>query len=218
MFLYHSCDRWHRPTVEKSGLLCQSLHDAQLLNMEKTVVIDQRALENLNSVGTGYRAESIPPDAILNLNPYAQPREVTAAGGIVRHLITGELLCIKRHGVTDLPKGKLDGDEAIASCAIRELQEETGVKDLTQGRLLGTTLHGYRRSEYFDIKTTYWYAFTSVASEFTPAHNEGIESVFWISYAQAEQTLGYALLRDFLKDLRLAYGEDIQRPRFNTHQ
>jgi len=208
MFLYYPCNRWNLPHIENNSFLCKNLQDAQLLNLENILVLDQCALEDLKPVGTGFRAGSIPSNAILNLNPYVQPREVIAAGGIVRHQFTGEILCIKRHGINDLPKGKLDSGETTASCAMRELQEETGAKDLTQGKLLGTTVHGYRRSGFFEVKTTYWYSFISTTNAFTPALNEGIESVFWISYSEAEQTLGYAPLRDFLRDLRSGYQVD----------
>ncbi len=174
------------------------------------VVVNYNALQNFRRVGSAYQSESIPQDAILNLNPYAPPRAVTAAGGLVRHRVTGELLCIRRHGVLDLPKGKLYPNESIATCAARELQEETGADDLIQGQLLGMTVHGYRRSGFFEVKTTYWYAFTSESMHFTPASEEGIDAVFWIPYAQAEQEVGYPVLRNLLADLRIVMQDEDQ--------
>ena len=189
-------------------LLCCNLGDAQRLESKSILVLDHNSLGDLKRVGTGYHAEYVPQSAILNLDPYAHPRAVIAAGGIVRHGVTGELLCIRRHGVPDLPKGKLDSGETVFDCAMRELREETGVSDLCQGELLGTTVHGYRRSGFFEVKTTYWYAFTSESMEFVPAVEEGIEAVFWTPYLQAEKMLGYASLRDFLTDLRSIFGQN----------
>ena len=200
VFLYCACNL---PVRGKTVFLFQDLHSAQKLETEAVLVIDQNAICDIQQLGTGYHATHIPQDAILNLDPYAPPRTVTAAGGIVQHRNTGEILCIRRHGVLDLPKGKLDPNESISACAMRELQEETGIRDLHQGELLGTTVHGYLRSGFFEIKTTYWYDFTSESTQFVPATEEGISAVFWIPYSQAEQMLGYAPLQRLLADLRL---------------
>ncbi|MXX96201.1 MAG: NUDIX domain-containing protein [Rhodothermaceae bacterium] len=201
VFLYCACNLNEIPSVVKGGLLLGDLIEAQRLVSEAVLVIDRSALRHLKRIGSAYDSGLIPQDAILNVNPYAPPRAVTAAGGLIRHRVTGELLCIRRHGVLDLPKGKLDPNESIAACAARELQEETGADDLVQGQLLGTTVHGYRRSGFFEVKTTYWYAFTSKLMQFTPALEEGIDAVYWVPYAQAVRELGYPVLRDLLTDL-----------------
>ncbi|MDP3432455.1 MAG: NUDIX domain-containing protein, partial [Bacteroidota bacterium] len=53
--------------------------------------------------------------------------EIPAAGGLVKS--SGQsLLFIKRLGVWDLPKGKIDMDETPEIAAIREVEEECGVK------------------------------------------------------------------------------------------
>jgi 8-oxo-dGTP pyrophosphatase MutT (NUDIX family) len=69
---------------------------------------------------------------------------IIAGGGIVTNEL-GELLMIFRRGKWDLPKGKLDEGESIEDCAIREVEEETGVKNLKLGAKLLVTEH-----EYFD--------------------------------------------------------------------
>ncbi|MCY4000313.1 MAG: NUDIX domain-containing protein [Bacteroidetes bacterium] len=207
MFFYYPCNRCELPISGEIGFLCKNFQDAQRLATELILVLDGDAIDDPRQVGTGVQPERVLSHAIMNLDPYAPPREVIAAGGIVRHRVSGQILCIQRHGVTDLPKGKLDPGESIATCAMRELQEETGATDLIQGKLLGTTVHGYLRSGFFEIKTTYWYAFTSEATEFLPATNEGIDDVFWLPFHQAEKTLGYAPLQNFLRDIRSVFGE-----------
>ncbi len=56
-------------------------------------------------------------------------KPVTAAGGLVENE-KGEVLLIFRRGKWDLPKGKLDPGETIEQCAVREVEEETGLKNI----------------------------------------------------------------------------------------
>ena len=59
-------------------------------------------------------------------------REVNAAGGLVENR-RGDYLLIKRDGLWDLPKGHQEAGEDIKVTALREVQEETGVDDLSLG-------------------------------------------------------------------------------------
>src|SRR5580692_2838451 len=54
---------------------------------------------------------------------------VQAAGGLIQNE-KKELLFIFRRDKWDLPKGKLDKGETLEQCAIREVAEETGLKDV----------------------------------------------------------------------------------------
>src|SRR5215831_17279724 len=54
---------------------------------------------------------------------------ITAAGGLVKNE-KDEILMIFRRGKWDLPKGKMDKNEKLEVCAVRELEEETGLKDV----------------------------------------------------------------------------------------
>ncbi len=68
---------------------------------------------------------------------------VKAAGGIVlRDALGGrrELAVVHRPGRDDwsLPKGKLAVDESFEDCALREVQEETGLR-CRLSRFVGTT-------------------------------------------------------------------------------
>ena len=60
---------------------------------------------------------------------------ITAAGGLVQNN-EGAFLLIYRRGFWDLPKGKLDLGESIPECAVREVQEETGLQTLDLGPFL----------------------------------------------------------------------------------
>ena len=206
VFFFHPCALDDLDRAASDGLtepfLLGNLSIARRLETEAILVIDAQALGDVRSAGSVYWASLVPSKAILNAAPYAPPHEVLAAGGIVRHEDTDEVLCIRRHGLLDLPKGKLEANESISECAMREVQEETGIADLRQGRLLGTTVHGYHRAGRFKIKATYWFACTSSATEFVPAEEEAISAVCWVPEEQAVKGLGYATLRGLLIKLQ----------------
>jgi ADP-ribose pyrophosphatase len=54
---------------------------------------------------------------------------VEAAGGVVSNK-NGEILFIRRMGKWDLPKGKIEKGESLEQAAIREVEEETGIREL----------------------------------------------------------------------------------------
>ena len=60
------------------------------------------------------------------------PRTVEAAGGVVmRSGERGMEICVvhrPRYGDWTLPKGKLDADETFEDAALREVEEETGLR------------------------------------------------------------------------------------------
>ena len=101
---------------------------------------------------------------------------VNAAGGIVFN--DTKLLMIFRNGLWDLPKGKVEPDENLKECAIREVEEETGVKDLTiKGKKI-ISYHIYT-TEFEDIlkKTTWYIMNTKYDKKLIPQIDEGIEKV-----------------------------------------
>ena len=53
--------------------------------------------------------------------------EVNAGGGLVINS-KGEYLLIRRSGLWDLPKGHQEPGEPIEETALREVEEETGLK------------------------------------------------------------------------------------------
>lgn len=118
---------------------------------------------------------------------------IIAAGGLVFNE-RNELLMIFRRGKWDLPKGKLDEGESIENCAVREVQEETGLVNIELKKPIGKTYH-----EYFDkwvgadvIKETWWYLMhVKGIPNLVPQTEEDIESVIW-----ADQTK----MEDFLKN------------------
>jgi 8-oxo-dGTP pyrophosphatase MutT (NUDIX family) len=107
---------------------------------------------------------------------------IIAAGGIVVNP-NKEMLWIFRRGFWDLPKGKLDPNETIEACALREVMEETGVSHLVLGDLIMTTTHLYH-DMYLNTeveKTTYWYKMTTdQLQDGIPQTEEDIEAIAWV--------------------------------------
>jgi len=81
---------------------------------------------------------------------------IDAGGGLVFNK-KGEFLIIKRHGVWDLPKGKLEEGENFKSAALREVEEETGLKKLVILQPLISTYHTYPLSNQMVLKETRWF-------------------------------------------------------------
>lgn len=143
---------------------------------------------------------TIPSAALQNLNPYRPPKPVTAGGGYVGCSLAGDvaILLIHRRGVWDLPKGKRDAGESIATCAVREVREEVGIDKLDVLGGLGTTEHAYPNEDVYMVKTTYWYAMRTSERTFKPDRHEGIRRVAWARWNVARRHIGYDTLRDHM--------------------
>ncbi|RYE20923.1 MAG: NUDIX domain-containing protein, partial [Sphingobacteriales bacterium] len=68
---------------------------------------------------------------------------IEAAGGLVRNE-RKECLVIFRNGVWDLPKGKIEEGEKTRKAAVREVEEECGIKVKKAGRKICKTYHVYQ--------------------------------------------------------------------------
>jgi 8-oxo-dGTP pyrophosphatase MutT (NUDIX family) len=86
----------------------------------------------------------------------AQHTVIKAAGGMVIDQ-AGKLLVIKRLGMWDLPKGKIESGENPEQAALREVEEECGIDHLDIISQLPDTFHCYRLDEQKMLKQTYWY-------------------------------------------------------------
>lgn len=108
-------------------------------------------------------------------------REVNAAGGLVENR-RGDYLLIKRDGLWDLPKGHQEVGEDIKVTALREVQEETGVDDLSLGDLICVTDHCYKRNGIWHLKHTWWYRMYYLKPlDLTPQTEEDITKAAWVA-------------------------------------
>ncbi len=123
---------------------------------------------------------------------------VVAAGGLVKNE-KGEVLFIKRNGKWDLPKGRVEEKETIEQAALRETEEETGVKGLEILKPLQVTYHFFKRNNKLRLKETYWFEMkTHYTGSLVPEANEGIEKVAWKTPNKALKTAkkSYANIRE----------------------
>jgi 8-oxo-dGTP pyrophosphatase MutT (NUDIX family) len=126
---------------------------------------------------------------------------IQAGGGLVLNQ-QGEALCIYRRDKWDLPKGKLDPGETIEECAVREVQEETGVGDLTVEKPLLVTWHTYDESGKHFLKESHWYLMQVEGNpNMTPQEEEQITALQWIGKDKLHQVLAntYPSIVDVLK-------------------
>ncbi|HOY28461.1 MAG TPA: NUDIX domain-containing protein [Flavobacteriales bacterium] len=105
---------------------------------------------------------------------------VLAAGGLVMDE-NGRLLAIKRLGKWDLPKGKVEKDEAVDVGAVREVQEECGLQHVELKEFVTSTWHTYERKGRQHLKRTDWFLMRASSNEeLTAQSEEDIEEVRWL--------------------------------------
>lgn len=124
-----------------------------------------------------------------------------AAGGIVKRS-DGKFLGIFRNGVWDLPKGKVEKGEFYKQTALREVEEECGLKNLEISKRLLDTYHTYNLKGNKILKRTIWYEMFLNRDE-TPVlqAEEGITDCKWFDTETVSEALKntYESLRDVYK-------------------
>lgn len=114
---------------------------------------------------------------------------ILAAGGVVQNE-NGELLLMFRKKHWDLPKGKMDKDESIEECAVREVEEETGLTNVKIGRFIDETLHQYEEDGELVTKKTAWFHMTaSSTDQLVPQTDEQIEELRWVKATELQPYL-----------------------------
>tara|TARA_B110000305_G_C19233795_1_gene536489 strand:- start:13 stop:618 length:606 start_codon:yes stop_codon:yes gene_type:complete len=112
---------------------------------------------------------------------------IEAAGGLVRNE-NKELLTIFRNGVWDLPKGKVEKGELIEEAAVREVEEETGVKiHKHYADSIQKVYHVYSLKKKLVLKETSWFIMSAKSMILLPQREEGITKVCWMSELDLEK-------------------------------
>jgi 8-oxo-dGTP diphosphatase len=121
------------------------------------------------------------------------PRPARAAGGII--VRDGCVLVVHRPRYDDwsLPKGKLRLGETWEAAALREVEEETGLR-CELGDLLGSTRYGLKEVRYF-----------SMTSSGEPSAQNEVDEVRWVPLAEAGALLTYERDADLLRRAELAF-------------
>ena len=132
--------------------------------------------------------------------------EVFAAGGVVwRPAGDGalEIVLVHRPRYDDwsLPKGKLDPGETFEQAALREVEEETGLR-CELGRMVGETTYRDKKDR---LKLVRFWAMRAGDGEFDP--DDEVDDLRWVSLADAGPLLSYDFDRE-LVDRVAAEGVD----------
>ncbi|WP_317897518.1 NUDIX hydrolase [Aurantibacillus circumpalustris] len=113
---------------------------------------------------------------------------IEAAGGFIEK--QNQFLFIRRHNRWDLPKGKLEKGETIQEAAVRECEEECGIKDLNIIKPLNSTFHIYQYKKGYALKQSYWfYMRTDFSEKLIPQLEESITEVDWFDKKTIQETL-----------------------------
>ncbi len=122
----------------------------------------------------------------------ADPEDVKAAGGLVwrRGAEAGsfDIVVVHRpdHDDWSLPKGKLDPGEEYGEAAVREVEEETGLRCQ-----LGVELDPVQYTVDGRSKIVRYWAMTVVDGEARPTDDDEVDEVRWVDADEAADLLTY---------------------------
>ena len=132
----------------------------------------------------------------MTIDPEAA--QVKASGGVVcRRGDDGLRIALvhrPRYDDWSFPKGKLDKGESWEDAALREVQEEIGVRCRLGAELPPTS---YKDPKGRDKVVRYW-RMEPIEGEFVPS--DEVDEMRWVSPADAEALLSYAHDRELLRE------------------
>src|SRR5450432_1175494 len=174
---------------DKPVFLCDKLNPEidEVRRHPDAVYIDELSRPAINSLLHEIEKPQFHAGIILHENFQKLQKEffkhfklVKAGGGLVKNK-EGEILLIFRRGKWDLPKGKLDDNETLLECAIREVKEETGLTQIKAGKEIDTTYHTYIEFGKHILKESHWYIMHAKAEEILiPQVEEDITDIRWV--------------------------------------
>ena len=129
-------------------------------------------------------------------------RAETSAGGIVFRLANGEpryLLIRDSYRNWGFPKGHLEVGEQPAAAAVREVGEETGLKDLAIRGLVDTIEWDFRFRGSLIHKVCHFFLMETGRSRTSPQRAEGITACRWSTFREAERMVAYRNAREVLR-------------------
>ena len=125
---------------------------------------------------------------------FKKHKYIEASGGLVQR--DDSFLFIKRNDLWDIPKGKLDPGETPEIAAVREIEEECGLKAPIIKAHLIDTWHIYPHKGKMVLKKTYWYWLDEgkEKTKLVPEIEEGITEVAYFKISELEPILSNTYL------------------------
>jgi 8-oxo-dGTP pyrophosphatase MutT (NUDIX family) len=129
-------------------------------------------------------------------------RDETSAGGVVFRIADDRALYLvirDSYQNWGFPKGHIEDGEAADSAAIREVSEETGLRDLTvRGAIDPIDWYFKFRGNLIHKVCHFFLMQTEQASTF-PQRAEGITACRWLAFDDAQALISYENARDVLR-------------------
>ncbi|WP_129713947.1 NUDIX hydrolase [Pedobacter sp. SYP-B3415] len=114
---------------------------------------------------------------------------IKAAGGLAESS-KGRYLFIFRNDKWDLPKGKLEKGEKMKIAAVREVEEECGIRVAEREEKLCRTYHVYPYNGGLALKKTNWYRMRVKGEpKLVPQLEEGITRAVWLTAEEVPAVL-----------------------------
>ncbi len=129
---------------------------------------------------------------------------IHAAGGLVKNG-DGDYLFIYRLDKWDLPKGKVEESEKMKDAALREVEEECGIKVNYLGPKIATTYHTYYMRGKFVLKQTKWYEMgVNKVPKLIPQTEEDITQAIWLDPRELDKVEGntYPLITEIIEKIK----------------
>jgi 8-oxo-dGTP pyrophosphatase MutT (NUDIX family) len=173
---------------DKPLFLCDALSDEIRVyaHHDDAVLIDEFSHPAVNAMIHEMRREKVhagifihPDLGTLKKAFWKKFMLIQAGGGLVENG-KSEYLFMLRRGKWDLPKGKLDAGETVEQCAIREVREETGLREVRLEAPLLVTYHTYDENGRHILKETHWFRMKASGDQsVVPQLEEQITKLVW---------------------------------------
>ena len=196
---------------DKPLFLCDDIDDAisPYVHHDDAVFVDEFSSPAINTMIHEMKQKQVHAGILYHTNLAELKKAVwkkfsivMAGGGVVvdQHK---HVLLIHRRGKWDLPKGKLDKNESLETCAIREVKEETGLNEVRLIESISTTYHIYDESGKHILKETHWYLMHADGKQHLhPQADEQITDIKWVKQSAVGEYFNntYPLIKDVLKE------------------
>lgn len=194
----------------KSFYLTDYLSDElkNLVNQQETVFSEENSFLSVENLISQINTPSVnnvvllsEDFKVLKMHFFHYFKLQKAGGGLVENE-QSQILMIYRRGMWDLPKGKLEIGENMEECAIREVQEETGIQHISIRKKIGITYHTYTEHGRDILKESHWYDMTTNGDEILkPQIEEQITDIKWVSKNEIDKYLSetFAAIKDVIE-------------------
>lgn len=132
----------------------------------------------------------------------SRAKEERSAGGVVYRMENGRplfLLIKDSYRNWGFPKGHLEPDESPSLAALREVEEETGLADLSLRGEIDTIDWYFRFRGRLIHKVCHFFLMESATVDTCPQREEGITACRWAPMADALASISYANARTILQ-------------------